>query len=324
LLPGALGDAVLQADLFCRIADTVEDSPHLDPACKPACLEEYSRLFPLRDGWEGRVRAWSHHFGDLEDRGADHELCSRAEAVFRAFQAVPAHLRAPVEDCVREMALGMRDFTARRVASPGGRLQLESIAELEQYCHCVAGTVGQMLCRLFASSSRHFDALRQQRMRELAGRFGLAMQLTNIIKDVAEDARRGACYVPRLLAARHRLDPEEILDPQQRPQARAVLRELAVYAVQALDAALDFTLIIPRREARLRLFCLWPIFLAVRTLRRVLQDERLFVPGARPRITRHEVRHCLGRATLAVLSNRAIARLYAHERLALEAGLVTS
>jgi len=319
VLPGALRDAVLQAYLFCRIADTVEDSPHVDPAAKPALLEAYGDLFPLRGGWEERVLHWSHAFRGLEAEGPDHELCARAVAVFADFATLPPRLHAPVETCVREMASGMRAFAARKAASPDGWLRLETLSELEEYCHCVAGTVGEMLCRLFAESSPRLDARRLEGMHRLAGRFGLAMQLTNIIKDVADDARRRACYVPRALAARHRLSPEEMLDPGRRPAALAVVRELVQLAAGALDAALAFTLLIPRREPRLRLFCLWPIFLAVGTLQRVLDDERLLLPGARPRIGRSEVRRCLGQTALAVWSDRAIQRLYSRQRLALGA-----
>ncbi len=323
LLGGPLGDAVLLGYLFCRIADTVEDSPHLDPDSKARLLAEYSTFFPLRDGWHEPVAAWSRAFAGLESGGDDHSLAANAVMVFRAFAGLEPRFRRPVEECVREMAAGMRLFALRRAGSADGRLRLETLADLEQYCHYVAGTVGQMLCRLFAVSSPSLDLVRQERMRRLAGRFGLAMQLTNIVKDVAEDAQRGTFYVPRALAARHRLDPEQLLDPERRPAARAVVRELVALAASALDAAVAFTLLIPRREARLRLFCLWPIFLAARTLRRVREDERLFVPGARPRIGRAELRRCLGETTLAVVSNRAIRRLYARQRVGLDATSTT-
>jgi farnesyl-diphosphate farnesyltransferase len=323
ILPRALRDVVLEAYLFCRIADTVEDSPCLTPEAKRRRLDEYAGLFPLRCDWEPRVREWARGFQglaagdgdrDREPRGADLELCRNAVEVFRAFRDQPAALRAPVEECVREMALGMRDFAGRRTASPAGRLQLEDLADLERYCHVVAGTVGQMLVRLIAATSSWVDAVRAERLRSLAGRFGLAMQLTNILKDMAEDARRGVCYVPRALAARHRLDPEALFDPRHRREAGEVVQELAARAVGALDAALAFTLLIPRREARLRLFCLWPLFLAARTLRRLLHDERIFVAGARPRVGRHEVRRCLGETSLAVFSNSAIRWLYGRRR----------
>ena len=48
------------------------------------------------------------------------------------------------------MTVGMESFAARRAASADGTLHLESVADLEAYCHYVAGTVGEMLCALFA------------------------------------------------------------------------------------------------------------------------------------------------------------------------------
>lgn len=312
LLHGGLGDAVVLAYLFCRIADTLEDSPHLDACRKPEWLRAYRNLWPLGEGWVEHVHAWARDFEPFASCGADHELCARAPEVFAAFAVLPRELQVPIEDCVREMADGMHRFATRKAVE--GSLHLEDMTELEEYCHYVAGTVGTMLCRLFANATPLLDAARLERMRPLAARFGLAMQLTNIVKDVADDAARGSFYVPRAVAKRYALRPEEILAPERRPAARAAVRDLVARAAEALDAAVDFTLFIPRREPRLRLFCLWPIFLALRTLGRVLEDDRLFTPGARVRIERDEVRRCLGRTTLAVLSNRAISRLYARER----------
>jgi farnesyl-diphosphate farnesyltransferase len=320
LLRGTLGDAVLVAYLLCRIADTVEDAPQLAPDRRPILLAAYRDLLPLREGWQAAVQAWSTGFAPISAHGADLELCANAPALFTAFATLPAAYQQPVEECVGEMATGMRAFALRRAAAPDGRLRLETVAELEEYCHYVAGTVGLMLCRLFALSSPALDFVRLERMRSLAGRFGLALQLTNIVKDVAEDARRGAFYVPRALALRHRVQPEDLLDPSHRPAARAVVRELVALAASALDGAVAFTLLIPRREARLRLFCLWPIFLAAGTLRRARDDDSLFLPGSRARLRHGEVRRWLGASTLVAPSNHAIRGLYARARLGLDAG----
>jgi farnesyl-diphosphate farnesyltransferase len=81
--------------------------------------------------------------------------------------------------------------------------------------------------------------------------------------------------------------------------------------------------VLPRREVRLRLFCLWPIFLAVGTLCRVLRDDAVFVAGERPRLGRGDVRRAIGTTTLAVLSDRAIRWLYGRQRAALQAALVS-
>ncbi len=59
---------------------------------------------------------------------------------------------------------------------------------LERYCHLVAGVVGEVAAGIFGRSSDATTAY--------AHRLGLAMQLTNIIRDVGDDARRGRIYLP--------------------------------------------------------------------------------------------------------------------------------
>ncbi|MDO9315317.1 MAG: presqualene diphosphate synthase HpnD [Burkholderiaceae bacterium] len=59
---------------------------------------------------------------------------------------------------------------------------------LTRYCHLVAGVVGEVAANIFGRTS---DATVQY-----AHRLGLAMQLTNIIRDVGDDARRGRIYLP--------------------------------------------------------------------------------------------------------------------------------
>jgi phytoene synthase len=61
-------------------------------------------------------------------------------------------------------------------------------AGLQRYCHLVAGVVGEVAAGIFGRTQA--DTLRY------AQRLGLAMQLTNIIRDVGDDARRGRIYLP--------------------------------------------------------------------------------------------------------------------------------
>lgn len=75
----------------------------------------------------------------------------------------------------------------------GCRMDLEQTryldyATLQRYCHRVAGVVGEVAASIFGRT--HADTLRY------AHRLGLAMQLTNIIRDVGDDARRGRVYLP--------------------------------------------------------------------------------------------------------------------------------
>ena len=70
-----------------------------------------------------------------------------------------------------------------------------SLPDLLLYCHRVAGTVGLMMC--------HVMGLRDPRALRRAAHLGIAMQLTNICRDVAEDWANGRLYLPRAMLGRH-------------------------------------------------------------------------------------------------------------------------
>jgi phytoene synthase len=74
---------------------------------------------------------------------------------------------------------------------------------LERYCHLVAGVVGEVASNVFGRS--------EARTLQYAHRLGLAMQLTNIIRDVGDDARRGRIYLPISDMQRFEVKAAEIL-----------------------------------------------------------------------------------------------------------------
>ena len=90
----------------------------------------------------------------------------------RAYGIELSHLHAVIEGCQVDLE------QTRFLDFPG----------LARYCHLVAGVVGEVAASIFGRTS---DATVQY-----AHKLGLAMQLTNIIRDVGDDARRGRIYLP--------------------------------------------------------------------------------------------------------------------------------
>ena len=76
-------------------------------------------------------------------------------------------------------------------------------ATLARYCHNVAGVVGELSAGIFGISD--------ERTCEYARKLGLALQLTNIIRDVGEDARRGRVYLPLEDLQRHGVKAADLL-----------------------------------------------------------------------------------------------------------------
>ena len=93
-------------------------------------------------------------------------------------------------DTVRRKRLQQRWFEDLTIGVAGdvGRVELQNWGELDLYCYRVAGTVGLMMMRVFGLE----DVAAEPRAVDL----GRGMQLTNILRDVAEDARAGRIYLP--------------------------------------------------------------------------------------------------------------------------------
>lgn len=97
--------------------------------------------------------------------------------------------------------------------------QYDSLADLRSYCARVASAVGAMMCVLMRV--RDADALAR------ACDLGLAMQLTNIARDVGEDARMGRIYLPLDWLHEAGIDKAAFLsNPQATPQIKAMVRRL--------------------------------------------------------------------------------------------------
>jgi len=88
-------------------------------------------------------------------------------------------------------------------------------ADLERYCHRVAGVVGLMSAEIFG----HEEASTAGFARDL----GIAFQLTNIIRDVGEDARRGRIYLPQEDLARFGVSASALLRAREEPGFGALM-----------------------------------------------------------------------------------------------------
>jgi farnesyl-diphosphate farnesyltransferase len=282
LLPRRLEEAVRVSYLLCRIADTVEDGAELAPDTKARLLDDLRAC--LQDGGPDAavLRAAFPQPATDEQR-----LVFEAGRVFRCFHGLSDGERAAIRPWVQEMIAGMSEFAGR--SSPGGMAALASVAELERYCYYVAGTVGHLLTGLFRIHHPRIPAARYARLESLATSFGLGLQLTNIIKDVADDRRRGWSFVPRDLCEGAGLEPAQLQDPTRLPQASRVMATLIDKAKGHLRDALAYCTTLPAAAYRIRIFCLTSLYFAVRTLRLAERDPLLLDPSHKVKITRSEV-----------------------------------
>ncbi len=98
------------------------------------------------------------------------------------------------------------------------KLRIEDQAELDLYCDRVACAVGRLSNRIFGIDPKMGD--------RVASALGKALQLTNILRDLAEDAKLNRLYLPQAMLHEHGItdiDPEKVLRHPALPQVCALL-----------------------------------------------------------------------------------------------------
>ncbi|NUP14226.1 MAG: squalene/phytoene synthase family protein [Polyangiaceae bacterium] len=285
-LPPDLSAAIGVAYLLCRVVDTVEDDRRKTPVMRAALFDLFDRaLKAAADGDGSLATAFEDGSRDAELGVTESEktLCTGAGAVFRTYASLPPEQRDAIYPSVAEMSRGMRSYSER--ADQEGGLKLRDLEDLEKYCYYVAGTVGELLTALFRLSSGVDDKTRAE-LEQRAVSFGLGLQLVNILKDVAEDALRGDCFLPQKQAKELGLDLASIMTPSERPKGLALLRAVSARARHHLDRAEEYTLLWPANAAEIRLFCTVPLALALATLREIEIGDDALVPNRAPTVTR--------------------------------------
>lgn len=157
LFPSNIRQAAALLYAWCRHCDDeVDERPHEDAASLEVRVER------LRDRTRGAL-------GDVPQEAPE----------FVALQAIARRYGIP-ETYPMELLEG--------VAMDARGTHYDAFSALELYCYRVAGTVGLMMTHVMGA---HDDQARLH-----AARLGIAMQLTNIARDVVEDARMGRVYLP--------------------------------------------------------------------------------------------------------------------------------
>ncbi len=301
-LPPPLRDAVGNAYLLCRIADTIEDEAALSAGQKREFSE---RWVGVVEGSE-TAGAFAQDLGALLTRStteAERELIANVDRVMRITDSFSAPQRQAMLRCVKIMTHGMVEF------QEGASLEgLNDLQQLDRYCYHVAGVVGEMLTELFCDYSEEIDARREE-LFALSASYGQGLQMTNILKDIWEDRSRGACWLPRSVFLSAGFDLRSLAPGQADPGFVEGLNRLIAIAGQHLANALRYILLIPAHETGIRRFCLWALGMAVLTLRRTYTTPA-FGSGQEVKISRRAVKAVVVTTSALARSDAALKILF--------------
>ncbi len=109
------------------------------------------------------------------------------------------------------------------------KTRYETFEELKEYCSLVASSVGLMCRQIFG--------YKNESTRDYAAKLGIALQLTNILRDIKDDARRGRIYIPREDLRRFGCSEDDILNCRYTPEFVNLMRFEVKRASDYFDSA---------------------------------------------------------------------------------------
>ena len=302
VLPKKLADVVATAYLLCRIADTIEDDPSLEHEWKTEFHQRFLAVIEGEEDAEAFAVALTPRLSDqvLPD---ERNLVRNTARVVRVLRGFSTGEQQAVTRCLVVMCSGMPKFQRNK-----SLMGLRDLEELGAYCCVVAGVVGELLAELFCMHCP--DLLKHRRkLRRLAVSFGLGLQMTNILKDTWEDRRRGTCWLPQVLFRGRGSQLKRLEKFHSTDDFQAGLRSLIGVTHRHLRNALEFTCMIPMREAGIRRFCLWTLGLAIMTLKKLYRNP-YFTSGDEVKVSRRTVKATILASNLNTASNRRLRWLF--------------
>jgi 15-cis-phytoene synthase len=164
----------------------------------------------------------------------------------------------------------------------------ETVEDMLDYCHHVAGVVGLMMARILGGG--------RPTPLDRACDLGLAFQLTNIARDVVDDWRIGRVYLPRRWLAAEGLEPDDIGDPAKRAALHRVALRCVATAEPYYESARVGLGALPIRSA-------WAVGAALEVYREIGREVARAGPAA------WDVRRVVGQRRKLLLTSAAAVRI---------------
>ena len=290
IVPRQIRRQVGLAYLFARAADTIADTELIPPAQRLRLLQQFRAQFLGQPVDLPTIQAIEAATAPQQIETAERVLLTRLRDCVVLYESMTHEDQRRIQKVVRTLTEGMEmDLGVFSEGSPTEPVPLASVVDLDRYTYLVAGSVGEFWTELAVA---HLPSLAHWSVPQMAAegvRFGKGLQLTNVLRDIPRDLRRGRCYLPADRLAAVGLRAQDLLNPQRLVLLRPVVREFVVIALGHLDRGWLYTMAIPRLEVRLRLACMWPILFAGQTLKRVASSPHLLDPAVPVKMPRSEV-----------------------------------
>jgi farnesyl-diphosphate farnesyltransferase len=214
ILPARLREPIALAYLLARTTDTVADTARISGALRAKTLQTLSNAIQ-GNAARGSIVDLAASFAPLQEDTAQRTLVESLPRSLKWLERLSTDdrddIRVVLEKITRGQTLDLQYFD-----DPANIRALATAADLDEYTFLVAGCVGEFWTRLCFRHLPKFAELDEQEMLDLGKRYGMGLQLINILRDAGSDLRAGRCYFPEdELAAVHMRAAQIVREPDR-------------------------------------------------------------------------------------------------------------
>src|SRR5437763_10647252 len=303
-LPAQLREPVALAYLLARTTDSVADTPEISNLVRIETLKMLSdgvQSTASRDVVIDLIASFISLQSNKSERQLLESLPDCLDWLKQLEEADRNDIRLVLEKITRGQMLDLQRFN-----NPQEIRALGTAADLDEYTYLVAGCVGEFWTRLGFRHVRNFAGLSEDQMLALGKRYGMALQLINVLRDAGSDLRAGRCYFPEYELSAAHLAASQILSEPERFQS--IYRAWLEKAKAGLTCGMQYSRAIENR--RVRAATVLPALIGARTL--ALLDEAGAAALHRTvKVSRREVRKMISSLAVTFASRKAIVAMFA-------------
>jgi farnesyl-diphosphate farnesyltransferase len=302
-LPAQLREPVALAYLLARTTDTVADTAQISETVRTETLKILSNGIQGQASREVVVDLIAS-FVPLQQNAAERRLLRSLPDCLKWLEHVEQADRDDIRAVLEKITHGQL-LDLQRFDNPSEIRALQSAADLDEYTYLVAGSVGEFWTRLCFRHVRDFASLNEDQMLALGKRYGMALQLINVLRDAGSDLRAGRCYFPEYELGAIHLGAAEIFSEPERFQP--IYRNWADKARDALECGLQYSLAI--QNGRVRAATVLPALIGARTLA-LLHDAGATALQRTVKVSRHDVRKMILSLAVTLASRKRIEAMF--------------
>ena len=282
--------------LLARISDTIADSGESGGEDLLELLEDYNNR---AQGHSNSMPDFSN-LSDVQENPAEGLLLRGAHGPIELLEEASVVDQELIRRCLDIIISGQRMDLERFQDKDGtGIRSLSRYEEMDDYAYRVAGSVGEFWTEICLEHAFEASAELKEELMSSGVRFGKALQLINILRDIPEDLEIGRCYIPTDDLEKIGLSPNDLLHSDSIDVFRPLLDQYIARTEEHLDEAVRYIGLLPHNQYRLRGACMIPVIIGQRTLA-LLKTHNVLDRNNRVKVSRKEIKEIIRKVIVSL------------------------